>query len=774
MSNPEDCGSYIQCVHGYPVVQRCQEGLHWSISSGRCDWPYTAKCNVTEHSTTTSGPLSTIHSNSNGNWTNCIGVPSYIDVLLPNPKDCGSYIQCVHQKPVIRPCPSGLHWSVAANRCEWPNIAKCNTTLPTTTARPPTTTPTTNGNWSNCSGVPSDVEMLLPNPQDCGSYIQCVHQYPLVRNCTYGLHWNDELKACDRPENAGCQKNETTAAPSTTTEIPSSNETWSSCDGVPHYIDVLLPNPEDCGSYIQCVHQKPMVRPCPSGLHWSISTNRCDWPQIAKCNGTLLTTTPMPLTTTPSTNGNWTNCSSVPSNVDVLLQNPEDCGSYIQCVHQFPFVRNCTSGLHWNDKLKACDRPEDAGCQNNETTTASWSTTEIPSNSTITVPPTNQSWSSCDGVPHYIDVLLPNPEDCGSYIQCVHQKPMVRPCPSGLHWSISTNRCDWPQIAKCNGTLLTTTPMPLTTTPSPNGNWTNCSAVPSNVDVLLPNSEDCGSYIQCVNQFPLVRNCSYGLHWNDKLKACDRPEDAGCQKNETTAAPSPTTEIPSSNETWSSCDGVPHYIDVLLPNPEDCGSYIQCVHQKPMVRPCPAGLHWSVAANRCEWPNIAKCNITLPTSTATPATTLPPTNGNWTNCSGVPSDVDVLLSNPEDCGSYIQCVHQYPLVRNCTYGLHWNDELKVCDRPENAGCQKNQTTEIPHNSTTTTTDASTIQPWSSCDGVPHYIDVLLPNPDDCGSYIQCVHQKPVIRPCPGGLHWSVAANRCEWPDIAKCVLDIPA
>ncbi|GLV44873.1 obstructor-G [Carabus blaptoides fortunei] len=141
------------------------------------------------------------------------------------------------------------------------------------------------------------------------------------------------------------------------------------------------------------------------------------------------------------------------------------------------------------------------------------------------------------------------------------------------------------------------------------------------------------------------------------------------------------------------CVGVSPLEDALLPNPDNCGTYIQCVHEKPMVRDCPAGLHWSPDACRCEWPSIAKCTTTDGSGTSTCRT--------------------ATISN------------------DCRYGKKSADEC--------------------------------------CLGVSPLEDVLLPNPNNCGTYLQCVHEKPMVRDCPDDLHWSPDACRCEWPSIAKCL-----
>lgn len=46
-----------------------------------------------------------------------------------------------------------------------------------------------------------------------------------------------------------------------------------------------------------------------------------------------------------------------------------------------------------------------------------------------------------------------------------------------------------------------------------------------------------------------------------------------------------------------------------------------------------------------------------------------------------------LFANPNDCNSYFVCLHGRPFKMPCPFSLHWNDENKVCDWPQNANCK---------------------------------------------------------------------------------------
>ena len=43
--------------------------------------------------------------------------------------------------------------------------------------------------------------------------------------------------------------------------------------------------------------------------------------------------------------------------------NPSDCSSFLVCNHDKYIVQPCAIGLHWDNKIKACNTIELAGCE---------------------------------------------------------------------------------------------------------------------------------------------------------------------------------------------------------------------------------------------------------------------------------------------------------------------------------------------------------------------------------------------------------------------------
>lgn len=45
--------------------------------------------------------------------------------ITNNPKDCNSYLVCVHETEKVVPCPAGLQFNKDKTICDWPANANC-------------------------------------------------------------------------------------------------------------------------------------------------------------------------------------------------------------------------------------------------------------------------------------------------------------------------------------------------------------------------------------------------------------------------------------------------------------------------------------------------------------------------------------------------------------------------------------------------------------------------------------------------------------------------
>lgn len=113
----------------------------------------------------------------------------------------------------------------------------------------------------------------------------------------------------------------------------------------------LFSVPRSCNQFVQCFNGRPTLHACPSGLSFN------GRPGVRECDVTCQPSTPAGPTPTQR-------CPSQADNNAVFFQDGQNCNSYFVCSQSnaAPERRECPSGLHFNFRDNACDRPQNAGC----------------------------------------------------------------------------------------------------------------------------------------------------------------------------------------------------------------------------------------------------------------------------------------------------------------------------------------------------------------------------------------------------------------------------
>ena len=97
-------------------------------------------------------------------------------------------------------------------------------------------------------------------------------------------------------------------------------------------------------------------------------------------------------------------------------------------------------------------------------------------------------------------------------------------------------------------------------------------------------------------------------------------------------------------------------------------------------------------ANKCtflKYPAFLACFVNLVTATTiTVSTTTTSSTPGPGECPppGERNDT-VLLPDPTNCSNFFSCSNGVPILMHCPDGLYFNDELDVCDWPQDAGCE---------------------------------------------------------------------------------------
>lgn len=234
---------------------------------------------------------------------------------------------------------------------------------------------------------------------------------------------------------------------------------------------------------------------------------------------------------------------------------------------------------------------------------------------------------------------------------------------------------------------------------------------------------------------------------------------------------------------------------VHLPHEYDCTKFYKCDWGIPVLFDCePPGTHWSIALDRCDWPNIANCQLPGPSTLSTSTQTTTSTTTSTTTTASTPQPSTTSTRGPMDprCpptndGPVVHLPHEYDCTKfyKCDWGVlvlyecdppgtHWSVVHDWCDWPDRANCQLPGSSTLSGSSTTSSTVSTpsssstnaattTYQPRDPrCPLVEDPNNpVHLPHEYDCGLFWKCDNGILVLFYCPGDLHW-------RYFDLFKC------
>ncbi|XP_058057861.1 multiple epidermal growth factor-like domains protein 6 [Anopheles bellator] len=589
---------------------------------------------------------------------------------------------------------------------------------------------------------------------------------------------------------------------------------------------VLLPH-VDCSRFYKCSSGNACEHVCPTGLHFNAAELACDWPSRACCNPALPCNPDDEIETDCIPHAN---CPASASQA-VLLPH-YDCSKFYKCSGQFACPMDCPPGLHFNPRLDACDWPEQACCDPSvpcdpcipgvtcpptvgpgtpapvtptpapitptpapvtptpapvTPTPAPITTTpdpgDVPCDPSVTCPLNCIADARCPTRDGVNPVLLPS-VNCAKFYKCQSGRACEFDCPPGLHFNESKMVCDWPHQACCDPTIECVPGcIPGVTCPAKCRRYLTRGTVMKRSLVLLV----------IVVVFAAIVKADVA-QWNCNLcpqGAC--ANDARCPAGDNPFDP---TMLPHVN----------------------CNQFYKCSHGQACEYTCPAGLHWSQALRRCEWPHVACCDPSVecapgcpgvcpPVTTVAPPVTVSPTTAPTTTTTSTTTTTttttvlpDVpcpaclctadarcplrddpfnptLLPHESDCTQFYKCSFGERCAMVCQPGEHFSATLQRCEWPQYACCDPTvPCQQFPDPSDPCwPTPCTTVIPPASCvpdNGCPITDDpmnpLLLPVPGNCGAFYKCHFGEACLISCPPGEHFSRALQRCERPEVACC------
>ncbi|XP_058458185.1 uncharacterized protein LOC131434918 [Malaya genurostris] len=207
---------------------------------------------------------------------------------------------------------------------------------------------------------------------------------------------------------------------------------------------------------------------------------------------------------------------------------------------------------------------------------------------------------------------------------------------------------------------------------------------------------NCQRFYKCFNGQACELLCPAGQHFNARSGACDHPNIACCDSS---VACTGSTSISTNCQYDSRCS---LYEDSMNPTHlphTNCDLFYKCAHGKACQLSCPQGQHFSRAHGRCEFPNIACCDPTVPchsvlsweTITNPPSSETPPTSGNSAGCKPDARCTSIdgprkLLLRHESCSKFYQCFSGYACEFVCPLGLQFDERQQLCQWSQNSSC----------------------------------------------------------------------------------------
>lgn len=233
----------------------------------------------------------------------------------------------------------------------------------------------------------------------------------------------------------------------------------------------------------------------------------------------------------------------------------------------------------------------------------------------------------------------------------------------------------------------------------------------------------------------------------------------------------------------------------------DCGKFYKCSNGRGYLFDCPAGEHWSVKLDRCDYPELAGCRIDgrhqykLKKITAIKASDMG--NSETENSSNVVDEFEIdprceggdpfkplHFSHPNDCTKFYKCYMGKAYVIRCPKGQHFAQRLNRCEHPTLARC-----------SVVKAAAASLVVPYMDIpeeklqkmhtilDDIDYTINderckmngdddrfhpLHFAHPSECQMFYKCFNKLAYKVSCPEGLHYNAKKEACDYPAIANC------
>lgn len=125
MHAPHACESYVECVHGYPLLRPCAAGTWFDARTQSCTWPHLSDCRrratatrTTTTATTARKPGKRTTTTTSRPLNRSLCSDETTRAIYANPKNCATFYECRFGQAVLRACPHGTGFNAEEERCD--------------------------------------------------------------------------------------------------------------------------------------------------------------------------------------------------------------------------------------------------------------------------------------------------------------------------------------------------------------------------------------------------------------------------------------------------------------------------------------------------------------------------------------------------------------------------------------------------------------------------------------------------------------------------------
>ncbi|CAH1643585.1 unnamed protein product [Spodoptera littoralis] len=366
LGDTRNCSYFRNCVNGVGYDFQCPEGLAWSSSSYRCEWPDEVDDCDAEAFLGFRCPEVPVSKE--------LGAPAGFRYYRAE-NNCQKYFLCIGSKPRVLFCGTNTGYDELTNTCvSADEVPACPSELRAQAARVREeekqllakelefNAKTTNKR-RNIQVILSEDAQYVRSPicqqkngyykvdASCDAYVECLNYQAIDMVCPDGLHYDLEAKwpgyPCGYPMDVPCVGRGAAQAAQPTAECP-------------HQYG-YFPSPlatVNCGQYRMCIGGKAIEMNCPAGLAFNPESGRCDWPdQVPSCKADdfLGFSCPAPPV----------DADGAPLDVVLNYKYNNNCYYFFSCAKGHARLLACDEGLAFDPASGKCIEAEYVDCGSN-------------------------------------------------------------------------------------------------------------------------------------------------------------------------------------------------------------------------------------------------------------------------------------------------------------------------------------------------------------------------------------------------------------------------